>query len=68
MERGDIALFSFAGQSPNANTDWLVERLWTEADTFSILKLSTFRYLVRNHQGRYISQHLSLISNLLRFL
>ena len=39
-----------------------------EADTFSVLKLSTFRYLVRNHQGRYISQHLSLISNLLRFL
>ena len=28
MERVDIALFSFAGQSPNANADWLVERLW----------------------------------------
>ena len=28
VERGDIAFFSFAGQSPNANTDWLVERLW----------------------------------------
>lgn len=28
VERVDIALFSFAGQSPNANKDWLVERLW----------------------------------------
>ena len=27
VERGDIALFSFAGQNPNANTNWLVERL-----------------------------------------
>ena len=33
-----------------------------EADTFSILKLSSFRYLVRNHQGRYISQHLYIFN------